>query len=163
MTPQNPADLLPVFVCLSLSPAYAVRFFLAEDDVSEPRRYLPVLIYLNPASTARLSSVVVSSGCVTCQNHTAGDESVEAWTGHLKHSRFDGGITGTIEKFSRGHDNHAHAGQGAGPGHAKSPRGEEKSDGTCPAYIYQATAAPPVTLFPHSKIRDWRDAPSIHP
>ncbi|CAM9175603.1 unnamed protein product [Ectocarpus sp. 12 AP-2014] len=38
-------------------------------------------------------------------NHTAaGDDSVESWTGHLKHSRFDGGITGTIDKFSRTHD-----------------------------------------------------------
>lgn len=62
---------------------------------------------------------------MTSQNHTAGEESVEAWTGHLKHSRFDGGITGTIEKFSR-----AHASSSPGPGHSKAAaRGEEKTDG----------------------------------
>eukprot|EP00752_Nemacystus_decipiens_P004989 g4537.t1 len=67
-------------------------------------------------------------------NHTAGDESVEAWTGHLKHSRFDGGITGTIEKFSRGRDNnHGHGlASSPGVGHAKAARAEEKIDGGVP-------------------------------
>lgn len=116
----------------SLTPAVVDLFLpgVGLRDATEPHRMLFVEVahYLTPAVVGLFLPRVTY---VTSQNHTAGDESAEAWTGHLKHSRFDGGITGTIEKFSRGHGTHGHAhASSPGHGHAKASRGEEKTDGT---------------------------------
>lgn len=62
------------------------------------------------------------------QNHTAGDDSLEAWTGHLKFSKLDGGITGTIDKFSKEHAQSSHGQRSPKPASGHGGRGEAKSN-----------------------------------
>ncbi|CAM9333885.1 unnamed protein product [Scytosiphon promiscuus] len=73
-------------------------------------------------------------------NHTAGDDSVEAWTGHLKFSKPDGGISGTIDKFSKEHAQTSHGHRSPKPS-SHGGRGESKANDGEPSTVMRGGAA----------------------
>lgn len=121
-----------VCCCCCLDYAVAVVFFFYRDTSSSssssclsPPAFLLLRLLLLPFSRSFFRNSRLHA--CNAQNHTAGDDSVEAWTGHLKFSKPDGGISSTIDKFSKDHAQGSH-GQRSPKALGQAVRGESKAN-----------------------------------